>query len=212
VPLNSLILQKGFIMIKFNLRKMSFALAILTIPSLAQAAVPSWKIIPKNSEITFTATQNHAPIKGSFKTFTGEINFDRAQLDKSNVKVVIDIGSLSAADSDIIRTLLTPDWFDATKFPHAVFTANNFVKNGKDKTGEDAYQAKGKLTIRDKTLPVTLSFVFKEYSPKEAQATGSASIKRTEFGVGQGEWSSSAVVEDGVQITFILTAIPASKE
>jgi polyisoprenoid-binding protein YceI len=199
-------------MIRFNLQKVGFVLAIITLPSFAQAAVSAWKIVPEKSEITFTATQNRAPLKGSFKTFTGEIKFDREQLDKSDVKIVIDIGSLAAVDSDIIKTLLTPDWFDAAKFPKAVFTANAFAKSGKSKTGEDTYQAKGKLTIRDKTIPVTLSFVFKEYSPKEAQAIGETSIKRTEFGVGQGEWSSSAVVEDIVQVSFVLTATSSIKE
>ncbi|OJW49043.1 MAG: hypothetical protein BGO67_10735 [Alphaproteobacteria bacterium 41-28] len=196
-------------MSKFNFRNMSLVLAIMTIPSVAEAMVPSWKIVSQDSEITFTATQNKAPVKGNFKTFTGEINFDREQLDKSHVKIVIDIDSLSSSNSDIIRTLLTPDWFDGKKFPHAVFTASDFVKGGKNKMGEDVYQAKGKLTIRDKTNPVTVSFVFKEYSPTKAQASGSTSIKRTEFGVGQGEWSSSAVVEDGVQIDFKLTATPS---
>lgn len=193
-------------MIKFNFSIMGLALALITLPSFAGAEVPSWKIVPKDSEITFTATQNNAPIKGSFKDFTGEINFDPTQLDKSNVNIVISIDSMTASDSDIIKTLLTPDWFDAKQFPKATFTADKFVKAEKNKKGEDTFQANGKLTIRDKTAPVTLSFVLTEYSPAKTTATGSTVIKRSVFGVGQGEWSSPAVVKDDVQIDFKIKA------
>lgn len=185
---------------------MGLALALIMLPSFAGAEVPSWKIVPKDSEITFTAIQNNAPIKGSFKDFTGEINFDPTQLDKSHVKIVINVDSMAASDSDILKTLLTPDWFDAKKFPKATFTADKFVKAEKNKKSEDTFQANGQLTIRDKTAPVTLSFVLTEYSPTKATATGSTVIKRSVFGVGQGEWSSPTVVKDDVQIDFKIKA------
>ncbi len=168
---------------------------------------PSWKIVPESSQITFTATQNHAPVQGNFKTFTGEINFDKEQLDKSNVNIAIDIASLFSSNSDIIKTLLEADWFDVKDFPKAVFSSNEFTKDTTGSAGEERYKAKGSLTIRDKTVPVTVSFAFKEYSSTKAQALGSTSIKRTDFGVGQGEWSSPTVVEDGVQVNFTVTAI-----
>lgn len=37
---------------------------------------PEWEIVPSQSEITFTGTQNGAPVTGRFKKFTGQIFVD----------------------------------------------------------------------------------------------------------------------------------------
>lgn len=188
------------------------ALVALIIPSFARAEVPSWKIIPEQSEITFTAIQNSGPVKGGFKGFTGDITFDPAQLDKSKVNIVISIDSLNSTDSDIIKTLQTPEWFDVKKFPKAVFTAEKFVKAEKNSKGEDTFKAEGQLTIRDKTIPVVLSFVLKEYTQSHAEVIGSTSLKRNAFGVGQGAWANPNVVKDDVQVDFKIAAEHAATE
>jgi polyisoprenoid-binding protein YceI len=189
-------------MIQSNLRKFFLILAVILIPGIIEAAVvPSWKILPQNSSITFTATQNNAPVSGTFKSFTGEIKFDPTLLDKSNVHIVINVNSLSTSDPEIADNLKTADWFDVKHFPQAIFNVNKFIK-----TGNNTYQAQGMLTIRDKTLPTTVSFVLKEYSLSKTTVNGKASLKRTAFGIGQGEWASSDVVKDDVQVNFQINA------
>ena len=182
------------------LKKMIFILIIFPITCIA--AVPSWKIVPSESFLSFTATQNDAPITGKFTNFSGEINFDPNQLSESNVKIIVNVGSVAASYNQLSDTLKTPDWFNVKVFPQAIFQSNNFTK-----TGDKTFQAKGNLTIRDKTLPIILIFSQKYYSQAKAVMKGSAIIKRTAFGVGQGEWSDTKAVRDDVQIDFTVTGV-----
>lgn len=185
-----------------KLRALICMLLTVLMPVLVKAEVPQWQILPNESHLSFTAIQNDAPVSGKFKTFTGEICFDPEQLNASHVRIVVDIASVATPYSDLTTTLLTPDWFNVKIFPQAIFTANSFTK-----ISEKQYQAKGSLTIRDKTLPVTLTFSFTEYSKTKALVKGSTTLKRTLFGIGQGEWTSTDEVKDDVQVNFVIATM-----
>lgn len=184
---------------KINLKKV--IIIFLLSPLIAFADITSWKIIPNESTLTFTATQNGAPVTGTFKNFSGSINFDPTQLDKSSVKIIVNVGSISDPYHELSDTLKTADWFNVKLFPQAIFQSTGFTK-----TGDKTYQAKGTLTIRDKTQPIVLNFTQEEYSQTKAKMTGSTTIKRTVFGVGQGEWSDTKAVKDDVQVNFTVSA------
>lgn len=188
-------------MIKGCWKKCVFILLAL-LPVMCIAEVPAWQIVPNESSLTFTATQNGAPVTGKFKTFTGAINFDPDQLKESHVKIVVDVGSISDAYNQLEDTLKTPEWLNIKIFPQAVFDSNMFIK-----TGDKTYQVKGNLTIRDKTLPVTLMITQEEYTPTKARIKGTTTIKRLAFNVGQGEWANTKTVRDDVQVDFTITAI-----
>jgi len=171
------------------------------VPIVAIADVPNWQIVPDKSTISFTAIQNNAPVSGSFSSFTGDIQFDPNQLATSKVSITVDMNSVTASYADVATNLKTPDWFDVKLFPQAVFTAAKFTK-----TENNSYQADGTLTIKGKTVPITLSFVMEEYSQTQAKAKGSATIKRTAFGIGQGEWAKTDTIKDEVKVEFTLLA------
>lgn len=173
----------------------------LSLSTYVYAEVASWQIVPAESNITFTATQNDAPVSGEFKKFTGEIYFDPAQLAASKVKITVDMRSVSASYAELVDTLKTADWFNVALYPQAVFVANQFTK-----TGDKTYQAKGTLTIRDKTQPLTVHFTEEEFTNSEAKVKGSTTIQRNAFGVGQGEWKSTEEVKDEVKVDFVVYA------
>lgn len=186
--------------------RLSFNKLILTIltilfSSITFAAVPGWQIVPNESSINFTATQNNAPVTGKFSSFTGNINFDPTQLNNSNVKIVVDINSMTTSYEQVADTLKTAEWFDSKSFPNATFTSTGFVK-----TGDKTYQANGNLTIRDKTVPVQLTFTLKNYSADKLNLEGSTTLKRTAFGLGQGDWAKTDAVKDDVRVNFTLSA------
>src|SRR5579862_4444596 len=97
---------------KINLKRY-IIIFLLLLPRVAFADVSSWKIIPNESTLTFTATQNGAPVTGTFTNFSGDINFDPAQLDKSNVKIIVNVGAISDAYNQLADTLKTADWFNS---------------------------------------------------------------------------------------------------
>lgn len=183
-----------------NFRKLTFLILGL-LPLTTVAAVPTWKIIPNQSSITFTATQNNSPVTGQFKSFTGEVNFDPEQLKESHVTIIVDIGSVTTSYEEVAETLKTSDWFNIKLFPQAIFKGNSFTKMGKN-----SYNARGTLTIRDKTIPIKLTFTAEELSKTSAHVEGTTTIKRSWFGVGKGEWASTKEVTDPVTINFTVTA------
>jgi polyisoprenoid-binding protein YceI len=169
--------------------------------NVTYASVPTWQITKDKSSLTFSATQNGAPVAGEFKKFSGDIQFDPNQLNASHVQIVVDVDSVTSAYAEVADTLKTADWFDAKRFPHAIFKATHFTAVGKN-----TYQAEGTLTIRDKTQPVTLHFVLDNCTKTNTQLHGDTTLKRTVFGVGQGDWANTNTIKDEVTVHFSLYA------
>ncbi|OGT53173.1 MAG: hypothetical protein A3E84_00880 [Gammaproteobacteria bacterium RIFCSPHIGHO2_12_FULL_42_13] len=186
---------------KFRISQALLVLLVFLLPLFANAAAPAWQIVPNESSITFTGIQNDAPASGKFKKFSGTIHFDPDRLNESKVRIVIDMNSVSTSYSDFTSTLVTEDWFNVKLFPEAIFEATTLKK-----TGDSQYQAAGTLTIRDKTVPVTLSFESKKLSETKALVKGNTTLKRTMFGIGQGEWADTDAIKDDVQVNFNMTA------
>lgn len=168
-------------------------------PTLSNAT--DWKIIPEQSKIEFKAMQNNSTVSGSFKKFSGRINFDPAQLKTSKVEIEVEVGSVEASLADAAPTLKTPEWFSAKAFPKATFIADKFAKNGDKK-----FSADGILKIKDKSVPAKLDFSLDEYSTTKAKATGSVMIKRSDFGIGAKDPSNAHGVKDEVAVSFIVNA------
>ena len=168
---------------------------------LSPAFATNWKIVPEKSSIIFTATQNNSPVKGKFTNFNGNIDFDPKHLDKSQVKIEIDMNSVSASYEEMTTSLKNEDWFAVKLFPKAIFESRNFIK-----IDEKNYRSDGSLTIRDKKMPVILNFTLEEYLPKSAKVKASANLKRKDFGVGTGEWSKTDTIKDEVKVEIIINA------
>ncbi|WED43581.1 YceI family protein [Legionella cardiaca] len=181
--------------------KNTLILFCLIITSIIHAALTEWEIIPNESTLRFTGTQNNAPASGEFKKFSGKILVDPDDYKKSSIDIIVDMTSLSTSYTDIKETLITSDWFDINRFPTAEFKASNF-----NKTGDKNYEANGTLTIRDKTAPVKLIFTANQTSADKALVEGEATLKRSVFGVGQGEWASTDEIKDEVKVNFKIVA------
>ena len=188
------------------MRRIAFCfIGLLLLPGMALALVTSWKIVPERSKIIFIARQNGAPVTGKFTSFNGKIHFNPDKLSESKARIIVDMNSISTTYQDLTDTLKAADWFDMKLFPDAVFNSSTFSK-----VGDNQYQAKGTLTIRDQTVPLTLMFTFKQPTADTAQVVGSTLLKRNAFGVGQGEWASTIEVQDDVKVNFTVHAVKTS--
>ncbi|KTD41234.1 YceI family protein [Legionella parisiensis] len=165
--------------------------------SVYAASLPEWTLVPNESSIIFTATQNNAPVSGSFKEFTATIAADPEHYQDSTVDVVVNINSLTTSYAEISSILLGPDWFNAKEFPKAEFKSSKFSKKD-DKN----YEAAGTLTIKNKSVPVTLTFTAIESPKNHLVVEGKTTVKRLDFGIGQGDWSSTSEIKDEVTINF----------
>lgn len=187
-----------------KIRQVAWCALFLLVPlSPAAQEARQWSMLPGQSSIVFEAVQNGAPVTGEFKTFTADIRFDPRRLESSRVTVTVDMASVSAAYEEVPATLRTPAWFDAARFPRAVFETRDIAAlEGRQ------FEAAAMLTVRGRSLPVKLPFSLDEYSDNRAVITGVAVLSRTAFGIGQGEWENTDAVKDAVKVTVRVTAVP----
>lgn len=169
-----------------------------TMPALA--AAPTWTVDPATSQLGFSATQSGAPFSGSFRKWDGAIAFDPADLAHSSVKITIDIASVTTGDADRDGNLPTGGWFDVAGHPTAVFEATSFTH-----TGGNTYTAAGTLTLKGISKPVNLAFQL-DITGKDAKAEGTATLDRTAFDVGTGQWAGEDVAGHQVQVKFTINA------
>jgi polyisoprenoid-binding protein YceI len=172
------------------------------------AAATSYGLDPAKSVLEFRFMQAGAENKGHFSRFTTALTLSDANLAASKLDVTIDVNSLDTADKERDATLRGADLFNVAKFPRARFIATTITRSG---TGH--YEAAGKLSIREVTRDVRVPFTFvvkTEPGGAVGYMTGKTTIKRLDFGVGQGEWKSTEWVANEVPVSFSLR-LPAAK-
>jgi polyisoprenoid-binding protein YceI len=181
------------------LRSLGFAAAFLVGAGVsAQAA--TWTIDPTKSTVGFTGSQSGTPFTGKFGKFSGTIVFDPANPGAGHADVTIETASAATGDQQKDGAMPGSDWFAADKFPTAHFVATSFKS-----TGTGSYEADGTLTIRGVTKPITLPFTL-AITGDTAKADGKVQLIRTDYGVGQGEWSTAQYVALDVAVTLTIVA------
>ena len=73
--------------------------------------------------------------------------------------------------------------------------------------GDNQFEVSGKLTIKGKTIDVVVPSTFKEEAGKGIFA-GSFTIRRGDFAIGEGSWSTFDIVANDIQVKFTITANP----
>jgi polyisoprenoid-binding protein YceI len=184
-----------------NRRKLFAVLVVYGLPGAALAApAPAWTVDKAASSVRFTSSMGGESFSGAFRRWDADIRFDPANLGGSSVAASIDATSAVTGSSDRDQALPTSDFFSATKFPRAIFTAHAFTA-----LGPGRYQAVGQLTLRGVSKPLTLPFTL-VITGSQAKMNASVALNRLAFGVGQGQWSSTEAIPNPVTVTIALTA------
>jgi polyisoprenoid-binding protein YceI len=180
-------------------------LAALSLPVAAGAAGPaaSYSADPQQSRLELTGVQAGADFKGSFHKFSAAVNFSPDALAGSSIDVQIDLNSVDSGDKDRDTTIRGPDVFDVAHFATAHYLTRSFTKTAA------GYAAVGALTLRGVTKDVPVDFQFTP-GPAGAKLTGTAKLKRLDFGAGRGDWKSTEWVADEVKVSFSLVLKPGS--
>lgn len=190
------------------LRAASFLTALLLASSAFAAAAPAKYVLePTSSLLRFTFEQAGASNTGRFGKYTADVAFAVDNLAASKMDVTIDVASLDTGDMERDDTLKSADLFNPAKFPKAHFVSSKIAA-----VAPGRFEAQGKLTIRDVTKDIKLPITFQtrvENGKQMGYLTGHYTLKRLEYGVGQGEWKSTEWVKDEVNVTFSLKLQPA---
>ena len=155
------------------------------------------------SRLEFTGVQAGADFKGVFHKFTAAVDFSPDALATSHFDVQIDMSSEDSMDKDRDQTIKGPDVFDVAHNPSAHYVTKSISKTA------SGYSAVGSLTLRGVTKDVSIDFQFTQ-AGSGAKLEGSAKLKRLDFGVGQGEWKSTEMVNDSVKVGFSLLLKPST--
>lgn len=154
---------------------------VLLLPALAFAH--DWQVDAAQSTLGFKASYQGDGFNGSFKHFEANISFDAADLALAKFDVTVDLASADTGSSERDDTLKGSDFFAVARFPQAHFATESFAK-----AADGSISANGKLTIRDKTAPVTLKVRFVE-SGGGATLDVDTVLKRADYGLGAGsDW------------------------
>ncbi|MEM7123592.1 MAG: cytochrome b/b6 domain-containing protein [Pseudomonadota bacterium] len=158
------------------------------------AAETGWIVDMQSSQINIRPTMQGSPLNGTFGNWDAAITFDPDDLEAANVVVTIDIGSLTIGS--VTEQAISPDYLNAAGHPFATFTSDDFVK-----TGENAFEARGLLSLAGQEQPLTLPFSL-EIRDGRAFAEGVTTTDRLAFGIGP----SGGMVGPDVEIEIILEA------
>jgi polyisoprenoid-binding protein YceI len=177
-------------------------LAATPAPAVAASTqATAWTTVAASSSIEFTGTLAGGDFTGQFQRFVATIAFDPANLAGGRFRVEIETGSANTADADRDVALAGDDFFATSRWPKATYDATQFAA-----TGPGQYEARGKLTIRGIARDVPVTFTFKPTADgRSATLSGRASVRRLDFGIGQGEWQDTKWLGDEVRIRYKLT-------
>ncbi len=157
---------------------------------------------PAGSEIAFTTRQMGVPVEGRFGRFGAQITLDPKKPETGSVAFTIDTGSARFGSAELDAEVPKPIWLSVAKFPQASFKSTAIKA-----TGPGRFELAGKLTIkgivRDINVPVQVTQAGTG-AALLSTASGSFTIKRLAFQVGEGEWTDTSLLADDVQVRFKL--------
>lgn len=147
--------------------------------------------------------------RGRFDKTAGTITLDTVKKTGS-ADITMEVSSVNTGVAKLDEHIRGKDFLDADQFPTITFKSNQFKFKGRQPVA-----VTGDLTIHGVTKPVTLtltSFACKEQHPMTKQpacaANATATIKRSEFGVG----AYVPMISDEVQLDLEVEALKQVEE
>lgn len=158
---------------------------------------PAWAVQP-GGRIGFSVGNDGETISGAFSKWTAKIVMDPDHPEGADIQVSIDVGSASVGDAYKDGMLPGDEFFGAAAHPTATFTAK-----GAQATGPGRYKASGTLTLKGVSKAQAIRFSLSG-AGETRKVTGSATVARAAFDVGNGD--SSKGLAPQVAVTFAFTA------
>jgi len=175
-------------------------LLVIVLPTRPVLAQSNWTIDPARSRIAFSVEQVGKIASGRIGAWTGTIAFDPNDLAAARIDIRMDMRTASTGAKDVDDMMLGASFLDTAQQPEA-----RFVSAGITGRGGEAYEARGKLTLRGVARDVVLPFTLR-IQGNQATARGTLPIKRLDYGVGRNEWASTNYVADVVNIEVTVVA------
>ena len=187
------------------------SLLLLSVVRADLAEMPSGTYVLDKTHGYITFSYNHlgfsTPQVG-FRSFDVALELDSANIENSEVTVMIDATSLDSRVEVFNGHLNGENFFDTANYPEITF-----VSTGIKSTGENTFELTGDLTLKGTTLPVTLHATLQKADLHPMRkvptigVTAHTTVSRTAFGMERGV----PAISDEVEI-FISVEMPQKTE
>ncbi|WP_170135011.1 cytochrome b/b6 domain-containing protein [Acuticoccus kandeliae] len=172
-------------------------------PAVAEdGAVTAWTLVPEESSVGFAFTFQGSPVNGAIGAFTTDIRFDPDNLEGSSIAVDLDLSSATVEGTAVTASQLTgADGFAVATDPGARFESQTIAA-----AADGSYLAEGTLTLRGKTVPVTLPFTL-AIADGRAVADGTVELDRMAFQIGEQNDPGGSWISPKVSVSVHVTAV-----
>lgn len=134
-----------------SMKMLAVAVTLFALSSIP-AAADTYSIDAARSRIAFSVRHLLGTARGEFRNFSGTIEVDPHQPERSSVTVRIQVPSIDTQIRKRDEHLLSADFFDAKKFPEILFRSRSVRR-----TALNQGEITGDLTMHGVTRPLTLS-------------------------------------------------------
>ncbi len=164
-------------------------------PAAGSAITPNWAVDYDASSITFAGVHDGKRFEGVFGNWTADVRFDPEDLASSAVFVRIDTSSARTGTKLYDDSLRADEWFAVRAHPEATVRLDRF------ETNSEGYRAVAAVQIKEVTLDLPLKFSL-GIEDNIAILSGSATLSRKAFNLGQSSDPAATWVADTVEITL----------
>ena len=187
-----------------SLRKPVLVLSAGLLLTVTTHAVTLDAVQPDKSKIGFSFKQMGVAMDGHFAKSSATLNFDSAKPEQAKASIEVDLASIDTGTDEVDQEVVGKAWFNTAAFPKAVFVAKQ-VKQ----LAPNQYEVLGSLSIKGRSRDVKTVF---KLSPqgKSSVLSGSFTLQRADFAIGEGMWSKFDVVANDIQVNFQFTAFNAA--
>jgi len=163
-------------------------------------AVEYRTVLPQQSAISFEFRQMGVPVKGGFKRFAAQLAFDPARPEAASAQIEVDLASIDAGSAEADEESAGKLWFNRSAYPKATFVSSQIRT-----LGSNRYEMRGTLTLKGKSRDISVPVSFTP-GKNAALFDGAFTLKRLDFGIGEGMWADIATVANEVQVKFRIAA------
>lgn len=150
---------------------------------------------PASYIVAFKIKNAGITVNGSFKGFSGRLNFSPDNLSTSSLGATVEVSTLSTGNDLRDADLKKEKYFNADKFKQVELTSTKLYKNGNDFAGLF------NLTIKGTTKQVEIPFTYTA-NGNDVSFDANFTIDRRDFGVGD----YSIILSDNVTIHILVNA------
>ena len=163
-------------------------LCILLVSLSAFVVFSSWKVKAGEATVKFSSGK----IKGSFTGLNAEIVFDKEHPEQARISATI--AAPSIATGFFLKNSHAKDALGADKYPTIKFVSTSVIKSA------GAYLAKGNLTMKGVTKPVTIYFTFDD-KDNQGVFKGKLTVSPKDFGIDRNGTPDKVMVDLTVPVT-----------